>query len=70
MADTQVPRTAGQAIKDALWRLLRLGVAQIPFLITVLQGSANPKLVALGLFLNALMKFLRDVFPSLTWIPV
>ena len=54
----------------ALIRLLRLVIAQIPFIITVLQGSANPKLVALGVLLNAVMKFVRDVFPSLTWIPV
>lgn len=70
MADTQVPRTLGASFKDAIWRLVRLAVAQIPFLITVLQGSENPKLVALGLFINAAMKFLRDMYPGLSWIPV
>ncbi|HRZ15220.1 MAG TPA: hypothetical protein P5110_06920 [Candidatus Omnitrophota bacterium] len=62
--------TTMQKIKAALIRALRLGVAQIPFIVTVLQGQANPKMVALGVFINATMKFLRDVFPSLTWIPL
>ena len=62
--------TLKDKIIAALLRLLRLGVAQIPFLISVLQGSENPKLVALGLFVNAAMKFVRDIFPQLTWIPV
>jgi hypothetical protein len=70
MADAQVKIPMKQMIINALLRLLRLAVAQIPFLITILQGSANPKLVALGLFLNTAMKFLRDMFPSLIWIPV
>ena len=67
---TPAPYTLKAKIMAALWRLLRMGVAQIPFLITMLQGSPNPKMVALGLFLNAAMKFVRDIFPSLTWIPV
>lgn len=70
MPDATAPLTLKAKIIAALIRLLRLGVAQIPFLVSVLQGSENPKLVALGLFLNAVMKFLRDIFPQLTWIPV
>ena len=57
-------------ILPALNRLGRLAVGQIPYIVTVLQGSDNPKLVAAGIFINAVMKFLRDMWPNLIWIPL
>lgn len=66
MAET----TLTQKVWAAALRLLRLIIGQLPFIITLLQGQTDPKLVAFGVFLNSAMKFVRDVFPKLSWIPL
>jgi hypothetical protein len=70
MAET--PRALPVAFKDALIRVARLLVAQLPALIAWAQGNGiDPKLVAVGIALNGIAKMLRDMFPGWTiWIPV
>jgi hypothetical protein len=54
--------------KSALWRLVRGLLAQVPTALAFIQGTGNPKLIALGVFINATFKFLRDTFPKAAWI--
>ena len=67
----EVKLTLTQKILSALKRLARIGIAQLPALIAWLTSqTADPKLVALGVLLNAVSKFLREMYPSLNWLPV
>ena len=62
--------TQKQKILAAVMRGLRAGVAfGLPYLISWLAKNPNPKLVALGPFIMALGKYLRDSF-KLDWLPV
>ena len=60
------------SVKDGLLRVLRVLVAQLPAIIAWMQGNAvNPKLIALGIALNGVFKFLRDMFPGwIIWVPL
>lgn len=59
-----------KSIIPALLRGLRSAVAfGLPYLISWLAQSPNPKLVALGPILMAIGKFLRDVY-KWEWLPI
>ena len=53
----------------AIMRLLRVVVAQLPFIVTWLQGNPDPKLALLGPVINAIAKYLRDAY-KWEWLPV
>ena len=54
--------TLKEMIWAAVWRGIRIGVAQIPALIAYLNGSGNEWLVLLGVAINTVAKFLRDKY--------
>ena len=58
--------------QSTLIRVLRMVVAQLPAIIAWLQNSTlNPKWVAVGVALNGIFKFLRDMFPGwIIWVPL
>lgn len=57
-------------LTPALLRALRSAVAfGLPYLISILAKSPNPKLVALGPLLMAIGKYLRDTY-KWEWLPV
>jgi len=60
------------ASKAAIFRVIRMVVAQLPAFIAWAQGNGvDPKLVAVGIALNGIFKLLRDMFPGWTiWIPL
>jgi hypothetical protein len=72
MADTVKSLGLSVSAQGTLIRVLRTIVAQLPAMIAWLQGSGvNPKLVALGVLLNGVFKFLRDMFPGwIIWVPL
>lgn len=54
----------------AILRGIRAAVAfGLPYLLSVLANSPNPKLIALGPVIMAVGKYLRDVF-KWEWLPV
>jgi hypothetical protein len=60
------------SVQATLIRLLRLLVGQLPTLIAWLTSHpASSKLVMVGLALNAIFKFLRDMYPGwIIWVPL
>lgn len=56
-------------MKAAIWRLVRVLVAQIPALIAYLNGVGSPVWVMVGAVINAVAKYVRDKY-KLDWIPV
>ena len=57
---------------EGLMFLARLIVAQIPMLVAWLSGHpATSWMVMAGLVINAIFKFLRDMFPGwIIWVPL
>jgi len=53
-------------------RILRMVVAQLPAIVAWAQGQGiDPKIVAIGIALNGVFKFLRDMFPGwIIWVPL
>ena len=60
--------TMKEMIWAAVWRGIRIGVAQIPALVAYLHGLGSPLWVALGGLINVAAKFCRDKW-NLDWIP-